>query len=259
LQRLSTDVGDDYALATYTGAIYSDLDFSARVRRSDGQDQPTFLNIRDNGTRTETDCWCAKGEALSFYINDSLAWQGSSDTHASGNVGIGVVNFSDETSNTLDVEWARLSVPGVSSNLALTGEATQSSIGFSGDPARAIDGDTSGVYNNGSITHTGYQAQPWWQVDLGKQSVMETIRLHNRTDCCSTRLSDVNIFIADDDMSTRTLSELQADGDVSHYLLSGALDTLTEQSLPNTRGRYVRIQLSGTNYLSLAEVEVIGR
>lgn len=309
LQRLSTSVGNDYALASYTGAVFSDLDFSARVRRSDGDDQPTFLSIRDSGTRTETDCWCAnegcytfeispaqnfavwscqgidwiqlnaigrselinpgtawnemrvvaEGEDLSFYINGSLAWQGNDNTHASGSVGIGLVNFTDDKTNTLDVEWARLSVPGVSSNIALTGTATQSSTGFSGVASRANDGNTDGVHNNNSVSHSGARAQPWWQVDLGKQSVLENIRLHNRTDCCTARLSNVNIFVSDTDMSSRTLAELQADGSVNHHFLAGALGTVTEQAMANIQGRFVRVQLSGTDYLSLAEVEVIGR
>lgn len=309
LQRLSTSVGNDYALASYTGAVFSDLDFSARVRRSDSDDKPTFLSIRDSGVRTETDCWCAndgcytfeispaqsfavwscqgidwiqlnaidrselinpgtawnemrvvaEGENLSFYINGSLAWQGSDDTHASGSVGIGFVNFTDDKTNTLDVEWARLSVPGVSSNLALTATATQSSTSFGGVASRANDGNTNGVHNNGSVSHSGYQAQPWWQVDLGKQSVLENIRLHNRTDCCTTRLSNVNLFVSDTDMSSRTLAELQADSSINHHLLAGALGTLTEQAMANIQGRFVRVQLSGTQYLSLAEVEVIGR
>lgn len=309
LQRLSTSVGNDYALASYTGAVFSDLDFSARVRRSDNDDQPTFLSIRDSGVRTEADCWCAnegcytfeispaqnfavwscqaadwiqlnaigrselinpgtawnemrvvaEGEDLSFYINGTLAWQGNDDTHASGSVGIGLVNFTDDKTNTLDVEWARLTVPGASSNLSLTGTATQSSTSFGGTANRAIDGDADGDHFNDSVSHSGYQAQPWWQVDLGKLSILENIRLHNRTDCCTTRLSNVNLFVSDSDMSSRTLAELQADGTVNHHFLAGALDTLTEQALANIQGRYVRVQLSGTQYLSLAEVEVIGR
>lgn len=308
LQRLSTSVGNDYALASYTDAVFSDLDFSARVRRSDNDDQPTFLSIRDSGVRTETDCWCAndgcytfeispaqnfavwscqgidwiqlnaigrselinagtawnemrvvaEGEELSFYINGSLAWQGNDDTHVSGSVGIGLVNFTDEKANTLDVEWARLSVPGASSNLALTGTASQSSTGFGGIASRANDGNTDGAHNNRSVSHSGARYQPWWQVDLGKQSVLENIRLHNRTDCCTTRLSNVNLFVSDTDMSNRTFAELQADGNINHHFLAGALDTVTEQALANIQGRFVRVQLSGTNYLSLAEVEVIG-
>jgi hypothetical protein len=60
-------------------------------------------------------------------------------------------------------------------------------------------------------------------------------------------------------MSSRSFAELQADGTVNHHFFAGALETITEQTFANIQGRYVRVQLSGTEYLSLAEVEVIGR
>ncbi len=309
LQRLSSDVGDDWSMAYYNASQFSDLDYSARLRRSDSDDQPTFLSIRNNGENTELDCWCAndgcytfeispaqnyavwsckgldwvqlqpltksdfinpgtewnemrvlaEGDDLSFYINGNLAWQGTDSTHSSGSVGLGLVNFEDSAQNTLDVEWARLTVPGASTNLATSGVATQQSLDYGGIPERAIDGNTSGAWRDGSVTHTARVTQPWWQVDLGQQSLLETVKIYNRTDCCTNRLSNVHVFVSDSDMSTRSLTQLQADSAVTSYFIAGALSQVTEQALSNVKGRYLRIQLNGRNFLSLAEVEVIGR
>ena len=41
--------------------------------------------------------------------------------------------------------------------------------------AAAIDGNTSGAYGHGSQTHTDFEAQPWWEVDLGLTSEVNTV------------------------------------------------------------------------------------
>ncbi|MFN9720569.1 MAG: DUF1553 domain-containing protein [Planctomycetota bacterium] len=66
-------------------------------------------------------------------------------------------------------------------NIATQGKATQSSTDFAGPPELAIDGKTDGNYENQSVTHTAQSAHPWWEVDLGKMSVVESITLWNRT------------------------------------------------------------------------------
>jgi len=67
-------------------------------------------------------------------------------------------------------------------NIAPNGHATQSSISSSGAPQRAIDGNTSGVYNEGSSTHTAGEQNPWWEVDLKADYPIEQIVVWNRTD-----------------------------------------------------------------------------
>jgi hypothetical protein len=51
----------------------------------------------------------------------------------------------------------------------------------------AVDGNTDGTWANGSVTLTGtYQAQPWWEVDLGKLRPVGEIQLWACTDCPDT-------------------------------------------------------------------------
>src|SRR4051812_10353384 len=54
----------------------------------------------------------------------------------------------------------------ITTNYALGKPTSQSSTGYGGDPSRAVDGNTSGVWTNNSVTHTNFGHQPWWQVDL---------------------------------------------------------------------------------------------
>ncbi len=78
---------------------------------------------------------------------------------------------------------AEVEVMSGGSNVALNAEATQSSTAYGGAASRAVDGGTSGSYGSNSQTHTSEnQDNPWWEVDLGKEFPVETVRIWNRTD-----------------------------------------------------------------------------
>ncbi|MDA0934681.1 MAG: DUF1553 domain-containing protein, partial [Planctomycetota bacterium] len=60
--------------------------------------------------------------------------------------------------------------------------ARQSSVAFDGPAALAIDGDPNGAHADGSVTHTATEDGPWWEVDLGRERDIASIRVWNRTD-----------------------------------------------------------------------------
>ncbi|RVU84208.1 hypothetical protein EOL70_12030 [Leucothrix sargassi] len=85
------------------------------------------------------------------------------------------------------------------SNLALDGTASQSSLAYNGAPARAIDNNTSGVWAQGSVTHTQTDTTAWWQVELEETSDIEEINIFNRTNtCCTSRLSNFTVSVLDE-------------------------------------------------------------
>ena len=72
-----------------------------------------------------------------------------------------------------------------------------SSTGWGGTASRAVDGNTDGVWDNGSVAHTGKQANPWWEVDLGEDHPLGVVNVWNRSssdNCqgisCDQRLHD---------------------------------------------------------------------
>ncbi|WLD14288.1 DUF1553 domain-containing protein [Planctellipticum variicoloris] len=67
-------------------------------------------------------------------------------------------------------------------NLALKGQASQSSTDFGGDAGRGIDGNTDGDYAKNSVTHCAITDDPWWEVDLKADQPLERIVIWNRTD-----------------------------------------------------------------------------
>ncbi|NBR84831.1 MAG: DUF1553 domain-containing protein [Proteobacteria bacterium] len=67
-------------------------------------------------------------------------------------------------------------------NIALKGEAKQSSTYMGAAAARAIDGKTDGEYDKGSVAHTEAQDNPWWEVDLKEARALERIVVWNRAE-----------------------------------------------------------------------------
>jgi len=122
----------------------------------------------------------------------------------------------------------------------------------------AVDGNTDGDFYHGSVSHTNGELNPWWQVDLGASTAIDTIAIWNRTDCCGNRLSDYWVLVSDTPFGF---------GDSLNSLTSRAgVWASHQQSFPNpsitipvnAHGRYVRIQINGTSFLHLAEVQVLG-
>ena len=150
---------------------------------------------------------------------------------------------------------------GTGANLAAGKTASESStlpgVSFAGAQS-AIDGNTDGVFYDGSVSTTNLETNPWWQVDLGASASLTSIAVYNRTDCCGSRLSDYWVFVSDTPFAasdTPATLQFRAGTWSSHQTV--APSPMTAISGP-AQGRYVRVQLSGTNYLSLAEVVLTG-
>jgi hypothetical protein len=90
-------------------------------------------------------------------------------------------------------------------NLAASGTASQSSTGHGGSAERAIDGNTNGNYSEGnSVTHTASEADPWWELDLGQERLIDEVVVHHRTDGgLFRRSSGLVLSIRDDAGSLR--------------------------------------------------------
>lgn len=135
----------------------------------------------------------------------------------------------------------------------------QSSVYPYGRPVaqRAVDGNTNGDYADGSVTHTGRDRQAWLEVDLGVQRKVDRIRLYNRTDCCSARLSMFHVLVSDKPFVATALAPNLKSPAVSDYYVERIVNGVLEIPV-GRKARYVRVQLAGTGYLSLAELEVWG-
>ncbi|MFF0725926.1 discoidin domain-containing protein [Streptomyces sp. NPDC004134] len=143
-------------------------------------------------------------------------------------------------------------------NVARGRPATQKSVAYDGVPARAVDGNTDGVWGRRSVTHTREpESQAWWQVDLGESRDIADVNVWNRTDCCGSRLSAYYVFVSDTPFTGTSVEETLAQPGVRAYYQPKDAGTPTRISA-DTSGRYVRVQLTSQDApLSLAEVEVM--
>ncbi len=130
-------------------------------------------------------------------------------------------------------------------NIALNGVASQSSTAFGSVPGRAIDGDTSGVWKNGSVTHTEVEKDAYWQVTLDSDQYIGNIRIFGRTDCCADRLSNYTVLVFD---SNGTV--------VFNKVILTIPDPSVTVDIGDVRGNVIRIKSNTGESLALAEVEV---
>ncbi|MGN1359818.1 MAG: hypothetical protein ACI4X9_05115, partial [Kiritimatiellia bacterium] len=86
-------------------------------------------------------------------------------------------------------------------NLALGKPTAQSGISWGGEPSRAVDGDTRADWEGDSCCHTqeGLAGGAWWEVDLGKEYDIQTLRLFNRTDLSTHTLDRAQVLLLDTD------------------------------------------------------------
>ncbi|XP_006825692.1 uncharacterized protein LOC102801634 [Saccoglossus kowalevskii] len=138
-------------------------------------------------------------------------------------------------------------------NIALNGIASQSSTASGGLPVRAIDGNDSSTYSQGSCMHTLKELNSWWKVDLETTYDIFKVVITNRGDCCEDRIDGAVVLIGENaDISQNHQCGVQIDWNSNTY----------EERIPfdcQLSGRYVGVQLKDhNNWLTLCEVEVYG-
>ena len=137
-------------------------------------------------------------------------------------------------------------------NIALQDDAlaTQSSEGWGGAPGRAIDGNTDGQWGAGTTTHTDevLGVPSWWEVDLQDTYYISYMRIWNRLDCCSERLTNFTITVLDEDREIVWEETFLPGGGQ----IIGAFLPIEDVE---SEGQFVRVDLPG-QYLSIAELEI---
>lgn len=119
----------------------------------------------------------------------------------------------------------------------------QSSPGFRPDKANDGFSDVSGIPG---INHTNIELNAWWEVAFDATYYITSATIYNRTDCCVDRISPFSVFLYD------------SDGDVVWSQTGNSNPFFAEFNFNgiNTFGARFRVQLDGTNYLHMREVEV---
>ncbi|XP_053112213.1 uncharacterized protein LOC128327440 [Hemicordylus capensis] len=138
-------------------------------------------------------------------------------------------------------------------NVAFLGQASQSStFNQLGAAGNAIDGSTAVDFMRGSCTHTDYEQNPWWRVDLGAEFSVSSVSITNREDCCAYRLDGAEIRIG---------NSMEKGGSTNPRcaIISSIPDGQTHNfGCQGMKGQYVTVFIPGYQVLTLCEVQVFG-
>ena len=140
----------------------------------------------------------------------------------------------------------------VAANVALGRPCTQSTVAAGGACERAFDGDTNGVFADGSVMHTQRtDVDSWIQVDLGSALPLEAVVVFRRSDCCVHRNSNARVVISN------TPDYAAADAvDLGTLGGSGTVAPFSsELPCPGVVGRYVTV-VQFNMFIHLAEIQV---
>jgi len=131
------------------------------------------------------------GKSVSFYFTPQPG--------SNGQYSLSIGGISDLSGNSIGtVPPVVGTLPFTSTNLALAGNASQSSTGFGAGPGRATDGNTDGNFFDNSVTaNAPPETGGWWEVDLGAAHYMGRIHLWFRTDCCTNRQDNFTLKVLD--------------------------------------------------------------
>ena len=128
-------------------------------------------------------------------------------------------------------------------------ETRREAITTQADAAGACDGVKNGKWG----FHTGLTESPWWQVDLGERRAIARVVIWNRCDGASERASRLMLRVSEDGEAWQRV--YAHDGATFYGQSDGKPLTV---ALSGEEARFVRIQLPGTSFFHLDEVEIFG-
>lgn len=153
-------------------------------------------------------------------------------------------------------------------NIAKPDSAYASSIGFGGNPMRAVDGNTNGNWNAGSVAHTGQDnTTEWLEIQLSDWTDIREVVVWNRTDAANQtqhRLVNCYLMISDSPFPNNyDVNESLNQSSFTYQFPANTNQSSFTIPVDTVFGRYVRIQKSGNNgtgvepnYMNIAEIVV---
>ena len=216
---------------------------------SEGTVVVSVANTKLKGLERVIAAWVIEDNTKNLHVFEKIG------EAAQGNL-IYITFLNPDPSDVLDI--TELEVFGVSlaeNNIALERPTSQSSTFDGGDSSRAVDGDTNGDFDDGSVTLTEKQSSPSFSVDLDAVYRITKIEIYNRTDCCRDRIVGLKPRLhAPKNQNNFALVVLPA------LTENKDLYTLTLRSDSNgyfeTSG--ISLVLPKIEHLSIAEIKVFG-
>ncbi|MEO1627254.1 MAG: GEVED domain-containing protein, partial [Bacteroidota bacterium] len=147
-------------------------------------------------------------------------------------------------------------------NVALSKTASQSSVSPSIQPPPdaqyGVDGITNNQWgSNFSLCATRWEPEQWWEVDLGEVYNLSELRIWNAQGPNGDLFVNYWVFVSKTPFTSTdpTSTATQADFSVYKTQVAGRYESI---DLLGSKGRYLRVQLTGTSFLMMEEMEVMG-
>lgn len=156
----------------------------------------------------------------------------------------------------LSTEWVDLMRQVSSSpiqNVAYNKNTFQSSTYSNYSSRKARDGNLSSYRRAQTYTNTNAR----WQIDLWALYNIKEIRLRNRRWNYAWKSSDYKILMSEEYFASQSLADTIAQSWVTYVDEPGQMQRPSYYNDIDTTLRYLRVQLDGTQSLSLAEVEIL--
>jgi hypothetical protein len=193
----------DYQLAQFLAAGAIDNDGSSIVITGDDS---CVVTVWENGDFSgwSRDLRPGSYDCCSSFPNDqpsSIQVTGSPSVSTGNDAGIATAMFTNVVPLLVGGNCQGTSASNFSTDPndgpRVCGAVSQSTIGWSGEPDRAIDGNHDTNYGGSSCSHTGdVDGQTWFQVNLGSYSTVDRVAIYHRTDCCQDRLESALIYVS---------------------------------------------------------------
>ncbi|MEM1085137.1 MAG: PA14 domain-containing protein [Verrucomicrobiota bacterium] len=253
------NVGDEFG-SRYRGFIIAPVTGLYEFWIAGDDQGELWLSAGETKFEKELIAW--NYQATGFRVWDQFIGQKSAPIHLDAGEKYYLEAFNKEAfgNDHFSLAWAYQADDLVNWSLDAAAVASQSTTADSATDwaaSKAIDGDTGGWYPSNGVTQTDSTTPGnWWQVDLGAERSIKQVVLHNRMDCCSSRLSNFRVSVLDA-FGTEVVGE-------DFYTTDGQVEDSLIWELPETvDGSVVKVALLGLNsegnsILSLAEVQVLG-
>jgi len=116
---------------------------------------------------------------------------------------------------------------------------------------------SNAVTGDAKFSHTKEDSEAYWECDLGKKFEIHRVEIANRLDGqCHQRLSNFMVLISEKPFKSSSLKDARNVAGWHHHQQQHQKDF--QFQVPKIKGRYLRVQLVGKNYLHFSRIAVFG-
>ena len=158
--------------------------------------------------------------------------------------------------NNLELPEVQVWAPASVARTNLAGGRSTSAISTLGGSNYAPDRAVNGVQNPADFFHSNQtSSSDWWETDLGSVQPISNVEVWNGTLDRFDRLQNFYVFVSDVPFTAKDIPTTLAQSGVGVYYFASPFGPAYNFPI-NRTGRYVRVQLTSSNFLTPSEVQV---